>query len=41
MTKGFGTGHCWYYGRDMAELTGNTHRFRCKNVGALASGTKL
>lgn len=41
MTSGFGTGHCWYYGRDMTAMTTNVHRFLCKNVGAVASGAKL
>lgn len=41
MTTGFGTGNCWYYGKDLTATGTNVHRFLCKNVGAVASGTKM
>lgn len=34
-------GNCWYFGRDATELSTNVHRFLCKDVGALATGTSL
>jgi len=34
-------GNCWYFGRDAAALSTNVHRFLCKDVGAIALGTKL
>jgi hypothetical protein len=34
-------GNCWYFGRDAAQLSTNVHRFLCKDVGALATGTSL
>ena len=41
MATGFGAGNCWYYGRSMDATENNVHRFLCKNVGELASGSKL
>jgi hypothetical protein len=34
-------GNCWYFGRDAAATSTNVHRFLCKDVGALATGTSL
>lgn len=34
-------GNCWYFGRDVALTSTNVHRFLCKNVGAVATGTSL
>lgn len=34
-------GNCWYFGRDAAAMGTNVHRFLCKDVGALATGTSL
>lgn len=45
MTKwepsGTNSGNCWYFGRDAALLSTNVHRFLCKDVGALTTGTSL
>lgn len=34
-------GNCWYFGRDVLALSTNVHRFLCKDVGAVATGTSL
>jgi len=34
-------GNCWYFGKNVAVTTANVHRFLCKDVGAIATGTTL
>lgn len=39
MTKGFGTGNCFYLGA-LASSPGN-HKFQCRNMGKLAKSASL
>lgn len=41
MFKGFGTGNCWYMGRDAAALSDNKHIFRCNDMGEIAANTEM
>lgn len=41
MFKGFGTGNCWYMGRDASALSDNKHVFRCNDMGEIAANTEM